>query len=99
MARKKPRSTDPAPLARQFAEGAEPLIGGRSDDPAEAAEAREAELLARRIKTEPEYKAIVERQYLEDESIAASKKAAYHRLKANEKQQFLITWKAYGMDE
>jgi hypothetical protein len=94
-----PRSSDAMRRVRQFAEGAESIIPGKADDPARVAEQREAESLAYRIQKDPDYRGIVERRFLEDENIDRAKKAEYHRKSAAEKEQFLITWKAYGMDD
>jgi hypothetical protein len=82
---------------RPFAEGAEPLIPGRADDPAKLAEIREVESLANWIRTDPDYRDFVEREFIEDDTIDPSRKAEYHKLRLDEKTQFLITWKAYGL--
>jgi hypothetical protein len=93
------RSTDAMTRARHLPEGAKSIIPGKVVDPADAVEAQEAAELARRIMTEPDYRDFVEREFLEDENVATARKAAYRKMSEAEKTQFLITWKAYGMDE
>jgi hypothetical protein len=96
---KKSPSADAMPRARQLPDGAELLIPGNATDPAMLAETKEAEEIANRIRTEPEYRALVEREFLENEDIPHSMKVEYHKSSDDAKCQRLMIWKALGIDD
>jgi hypothetical protein len=97
-AREKPKkpagSRDAMGRSRPLEEPMLAVVPAKGDDPAELAEAHEAEELLERLQTDPEYRSVVESEYRR--SIDPSQRAAYKQAEPDEKIQILGVWKITG---
>lgn len=94
-AEKPARHPDAMQRARPLSEAMVAAVPARTEDPAELAEAREAESLVDRLRDDPEYRGIVESEYRQ--TVDPSDRAAYHRASRDEQITILAAWKLTGM--
>jgi hypothetical protein len=94
--RKKSAGTaDAMRRTRPLTEKMQAAIAGKADDPAQLAQVNEFDEVANRLRDDPEYRGIIESQYLQ--SVDPPERAAYHEAGPDKQIQLLAAWQVTDM--